>query len=656
MQTMRNFGHKAARCAALALMVSFLSSQTALAQGRPEIVWVQSSQHFRALSPDGRWVASIWGYPQNIYIQRSWDLTPVRTIRFWGDKIVFSPNSLLLASASIGVIKVWRLRDGAEIFSVEIPSWSASVEAIDFSPNSTQIAAGLSNGEVRVWDISTGNLRHTLTAPAANYRVTGVDFSPDGSSLAASYTLYQFSQPVDGRLRVWRMPSGSVEFTLSTEPAYSVAYTPDNLSLATGHTGMVRMWDASDGAEWYTLATTEPSLSVFQIDFLFTSDDLLVIAAARISANYYEGVIHTWRESDGGLIRTLPSQRFGLFPRGEWIATEQGIWRMSDGSLVRPYPNGGGRRIAMAGEYVVTSSGVLLQASDGRIIRYFNSEGPGLGNKVAISLESGRVAIGFDWTEAEVHVFALDTGEHLYTIQTNDYWPYYSQGGFLTDLVFSRSGVWLAAFGRNLFGDCEYDPDTGGCNPYQYPVHFAFRCNSSNGDNRTEFPDLPKPQMVRFSRNDSQYAAVGLDGRLTVRAFPSGDLVRELTGHTDEILDLAFSPSGALMASASADRTIRLWNTSNWSLARTLSGHTGAVNAIAFSPDGTLLASAGYDNTIRIWRVSDGALLRTYTEEAHQVTSLGFYNDLLIYAREDGVVIAARERAGRRERLPAVAR
>jgi WD40 repeat protein/serine/threonine protein kinase len=78
---------------------------------------------------------------------------------------------------------------------------------------------------------------------------------------------------------------------------------------------------------------------------------------------------------------------------------------------------------------------------------------------------------------------------------------------------------------------------------------------------------------------------------------------RRLTDHTEQVVCLALSPDGALLASASGDHTIKLWNTTTWEPVATLRGHEHEVRAVAFSPDGRRLVSSGKDNTIRIWPV-----------------------------------------------------
>ena len=94
-----------------------------------------------------------------------------------------------------------------------------------------------------------------------------------------------------------------------------------------------------------------------------------------------------------------------------------------------------------------------------------------------------------------------------------------------------------------------------------------------------------------------------------------------LTGHTDSVYGVAFSADGALLATASADRTVRLWNVATGQPhGAPLKGHTDAVRGVAFSADGTLLATASADRTVRLWNVATGhphgAPLEGHTDEA----------------------------------------
>ena len=77
--------------------------------------------------------------------------------------------------------------------------------------------------------------------------------------------------------------------------------------------------------------------------------------------------------------------------------------------------------------------------------------------------------------------------------------------------------------------------------------------------------------------------------------------MRSLAGHTSSVTALAFHPGGAVLASDSKDRTVRLWNPADGQLLKALEGHTAWVEGVTFLARGTRLASAGADRTVRLW-------------------------------------------------------
>ena len=104
-------------------------------------------------------------------------------------------------------------------------------------------------------------------------------------------------------------------------------------------------------------------------------------------------------------------------------------------------------------------------------------------------------------------------------------------------------------------------------------------------------------------------------------------LLGTLSGHTDPVHAVAWSPDGKTIATAGFDNTVRLWEAATRKEIKSLEGHSKLVLAVAFSPDSRELASASLDNSAKVWDIPGGGPARTLTGQAAAVAALAVKPD-----------------------------
>jgi len=112
-------------------------------------------------------------------------------------------------------------------------------------------------------------------------------------------------------------------------------------------------------------------------------------------------------------------------------------------------------------------------------------------------------------------------------------------------------------------------------------------------------------RSLAWSPDGACLASAGRDNVIRINAIADGHCGAVGTGHRKFIHSLAWSPDGRLLASGAADRTIRLWAPETGCELACLADHGNSVQAVAFAPDGSRLASVAEDSTLRLWTVAD---------------------------------------------------
>ena len=119
----------------------------------------------------------------------------------------------------------------------------------------------------------------------------------------------------------------------------------------------------------------------------------------------------------------------------------------------------------------------------------------------------------------------------------------------------------------------------------------------------------------------------------------TGEFQRNLENHTKPINCIRFSRDGRLLASASDDTTIGIFNVTEDYRVRILKGHTGEVNSLAFSPDGKVLISGSNDCIIKLWDVEQGTTIKSIAGYSSFVRSVDFSWDGKIFATSSDNII-----------------
>ncbi|XP_034232427.1 F-box-like/WD repeat-containing protein TBL1XR1 [Thrips palmi] len=111
------------------------------------------------------------------------------------------------------------------------------------------------------------------------------------------------------------------------------------------------------------------------------------------------------------------------------------------------------------------------------------------------------------------------------------------------------------------------------------------------------------------------------DMTLKIWSMKQDTCVHDLQAHSKEIYTIKWSPTGPgtanpnmslILASASFDSTVRLWDVERGHCIHTLTKHTEPVYSVAFSPDGKFLASGSFDKCVHIWSTQSGHLVHSY--------------------------------------------
>ena len=558
--------------AALALATMLcLAVGSARAQDRPEVF--PQLGHFGevlglAISPDGAMVASS-GSDNAV---RIWEAATVREIRTLGQHIdalelAFSPDGHVLVVATIdGKIKLFDSASGRELR--ELIGHAGAVPTIAFSPDGRLLASGGDDRTIKLWDPSSGQQVGSIGGFSS--ALISVRFSPDGKLLAATSR--------DHVIKLWDVASGRELPSIKGHAVGRIAFSPDGRTLASGgNANTIKLWDVASGRELGTLRG--------HTDFVYVvafSPDGRFLASSG-----FDGTARIWNLSNGAQVANVSDSS---------IPYSSPVW----GTSLAFAPT---EDVLFLG--IATGAVRRFDATNGRELPPLSGRSPGA--YVALYTPDGSTVTAgyFDGT---IKLWDASSGHDPRTLGKH--------GGRISSLAYSKDGEILASAGDD--------------NSIKlWDVMHA-------GEPRTLRGHTDIVESVAFSPDRQLLASGGSDKSIRLWDVASGRQVRTLRGHTATVNSVAFSPDGRLLASASgqsgsdgvnAANAVKLWDVASGKLVRTLIGHAKWVTAVAFSPDGAVLASAADDLTVKLWDVASGREVRTLGGFADRVTSVAFAAD-----------------------------
>jgi WD40 repeat protein len=130
-----------------------------------------------------------------------------------------------------------------------------------------------------------------------------------------------------------------------------------------------------------------------------------------------------------------------------------------------------------------------------------------------------------------------------------------------------------------------------------------------------------------FDPTGAIIASGSAEGHLRFWCAATGELLGERKAHASTILAVAWSPDGNTVATASTDGTVRLWDARTGAPLGTLPEHKGDAWTVVFSPDGRRIAAAGEGGVVRIWECESRRCIATLTGHSDRTTALAFAAD-----------------------------
>ncbi len=143
----------------------------------------------------------------------------------------------------------------------------------------------------------------------------------------------------------------------------------------------------------------------------------------------------------------------------------------------------------------------------------------------------------------------------------------------------------------------------------------------------SKVPEQRFASVLEFASAFEQVCIAELPKQRSSPSFPIGKLLTSYRKHTGPVHSIAWSPDGRKIASASADKTVQIWNATSKNPILTYRNHNKPVSAVAWSPDGSRIVSGSWDTSVQVWQVQTGRKLFTFRGFSREVSAVAWSPD-----------------------------